>query len=393
MTRELFPLPAAEVRPADTLADVTKQIRSRRSAIKEGMLTTFRDLGVLYKVAKDKCLRERPVVSWYKYLEKIGDKPRVVTNWVRIADNWSRISAVTADMTLDEALIFLSQEWEDDPHITFDQWSGMSAEERTEALNFQGERKFNDQGDNENIRWALWSWNPVTGCEHNCPYCYARDMATMGRTAVAFPNGFAPSLIPARLKAPRNTPFPEAKAAEWRGHKNVFVCSMADLFGRWVPREWIEAVLAEVCNAPQWNFLFLTKFPIRMAEFDFPDNAWVGTTVDCQSRVANAEKAFRKVKAGVKWLSCEPLIEPLKFKDLSAFQWIVLGGASRSSQTPVWHPPDRWVLDMKEEAIRLGIPFFLKKNLRPEKEEYYPGDVPEAAPEVAPESLRYLPGK
>ena len=42
-------------------------------------------------------------------------------------------------------------------------------------------------------------------------------------------------------------------------------------------------------------------FPHRVAEFDFPDNAWVGTTVDCQARVANAEKAFRKVRAGVKW--------------------------------------------------------------------------------------------
>jgi pyruvate-formate lyase-activating enzyme len=23
----------------------------------------------------------------------------------------------------------------------------------------------------------LWSWNPVTGCLHDCPYCYARDIA------------------------------------------------------------------------------------------------------------------------------------------------------------------------------------------------------------------------
>lgn len=393
MTRELFPLPAAEVRPADTLAELTKQIRARRTAIKEGILSTFRDLGILFKAAREKCLREVPAVGWYKFCEKVGENPKNVAKWVRIADQWSRLSPLEGDMTLTEALIFLSQEYEDDPHISLEQWGKMSAEEKTEALAFQGERKFNDQGDNENIRWALWSWNPVTGCEHNCPYCYARDIATLGRTAAAFPNGFAPTIIPARLKAPQNTTFPEAKAAEWMGHKNVFVCSMADLFGRWVPAEWIDAVLNEIRNAPQWNFLFLTKFPIRMAEFDFPDNAWVGTTVDCQARVANAEKAFRKVKAGVKWLSCEPLIEPLKFKDLNAFQWIVLGGASRSSQTPVWHPPARWVLDIKEEATRLGIPYFLKTNIRPEREEYYPGQTPEPASKIAPEALRYLPSK
>jgi ParB-like chromosome segregation protein Spo0J len=30
---------------------------------------------------------------------------------------------------------------------------------------------------NDNIEWARWSWNPVTGCRYNCPYCYARDIA------------------------------------------------------------------------------------------------------------------------------------------------------------------------------------------------------------------------
>lgn len=29
---------------------------------------------------------------------------------------------------------------------------------------------------NDNIGWAKWSWNPVTGCLHNCDYCYARDI-------------------------------------------------------------------------------------------------------------------------------------------------------------------------------------------------------------------------
>lgn len=27
------------------------------------------------------------------------------------------------------------------------------------------------------IDWAEMSWNPVTGCRHGCPYCYARRMA------------------------------------------------------------------------------------------------------------------------------------------------------------------------------------------------------------------------
>jgi protein gp37 len=289
-------------------------------------------------------------------------------------------------------------------YVTLPQWEGMSKKARRQLLKADGDKTFNNQGDNENIEWALWSWNPVTGCLHNCPYCYARDIATQGPTAHAFPNGFSPTFIPSRLKAPRNTPFPAGRIDELKeaslfggderavkalGLRNVFVCSMADLFGRWVPAEWIEAVLAEARAAPQWNFLFLTKFPIRMAEFDFPDNAWVGTTVDCQARVANAERAFRKVKAGVKWLSVEPLLEPLTFRDLGAFQWLVIGGSSASSQTPEWHPPRQWVDDLEAEAARRGVIVYEKTNLLARRRGY-PG-LPESEPREAPESLRYLP--
>lgn len=271
------------------------------------------------------------------------------------------------------------------PYITLSQWDALSSEERDAViLAAPGESRFNSQGDNENIEWALWSWNPVTGCEHNCPYCYARDIAHR-----FYEQKFEPSLWPGRLAAPTNTPFPEAKAAEWMGHKNVFTCSMADLFGRWVPREWIEAVLDAVRAAPRWNFLFLTKFPQRMAEFAFPANAWVGTTVDCQARVKNAEKAFRKVRAGVKWLSVEPLIEPLKFTDLAAFDWLVIGGASRSAQTPEWHPPRSWVNHLEKEAQEAGVKVYEKSNLLARIREY-PGLEPDEAKE-APSELRYLP--
>jgi protein gp37 len=288
-----------------------------------------------------------------------------------------------------------------DGHVTLAAWRAMGAERRAAVLAVEGDRKFNPQGDSESIEWALWSWNPVTGCEHNCPYCYARDIATTGPTADAFPNGFTPTLIPGRLTAPRNTPLPTAKIAAERAKKtyegdaqalglgNVFVCSMADLFGRWVPKEWIDDVLAAARAAPRWNFLFLTKFPARMAEFDFPDNAWVGTTVDCQARVANAERAFRKIRAGVKWLSCEPMIEPLKFKDLGAFQWLVLGGASRSSRTPEWHPPWRWVSDLTSAALAAGCRVYHKTNLKSRLREF-PGGGGRADDARAPDDLRYL---
>lgn len=32
-------------------------------------------------------------------------------------------------------------------------------------------------GQKTKIDWCDSTWNPVTGCEHNCEYCYARGIA------------------------------------------------------------------------------------------------------------------------------------------------------------------------------------------------------------------------
>ena len=223
---------------------------------------------------------------------------------------------------------------------------------------------------------------PVTGCEHNCPYCYARDLAER-----FYPRKFKPSIVPEALDAPLNM-VPPLNAVTDVGYKNIFTCSMADLFGSWVPREWIEAVLAVARAAPQWNFLMLTKFPQRLAEFEFPDNCWLGTSVDCQARVANAERAMRQVRAAVRWLSVEPMIEPMKI-DFSLFQWAVIGGASASSQTPAWRPPRRWVIDTTHAALVAGCAVYHKTNLNLERLRGYPG-FEDAEVDGAPEPFRYL---
>jgi protein gp37 len=130
-----------------------------------------------------------------------------------------------------------------------------------------------------------------------------------------------------------------------------------------VPDKWIDAVLAQVRKAPQWNFLFLTKFPLRYEGIKFPENAWVGTTVDEQRRVAAAEAAFRKVKAGVKWLLCEPIRERLTFTSLTMFDWVVLGGPSASTGAPAFQPPWEWVAHLMKQVSEAGCNCYWKPNL------------------------------
>ena len=154
------------------------------------------------------------------------------------------------------------------------------------------------------------------------------------------------------------------------GAQRVFVCSMADLFGAWVPRDWIEAVLEQVRACPQWTFLFLTKNPKRLAEFTWPDNAWVGATVDTQARVARTEDAFRNVTARIKWISCEPLTDDLRFRSLDLFNWVVIGAKSQTTRCVAGQPHWEWVENLIRQARAAGCRCYIKPNLTVRPKEF-----------------------
>ena len=242
----------------------------------------------------------------------------------------------------------------------------------------QGKAAFN-QTQGEGISWAEWSWNPVTGCLHGCDYCYAREGATSDRLKPYYPVGFTPLFHSERLPAPRNTSIPEKYRDESHAscgngdckicaYRRVFVCSMADLYGRWVPDEWISQVHAAMLASPQWEYLLLTKFPSRYVGLDLPRTSWLGTSVDEQKRVRIAEDAFRQLDGvAVKWLSLEPLREPLEFTDLSMFDWVVIGAQTETRQpgkvVPAFAPPFEWVSRIVDQAREAGCLIHCKPNL------------------------------
>lgn len=303
------------------------------------------------------------------------------------AEVWQRVIARNdsprAKDIADEVTAYknaLEKDW-----LTIEEWNAKTEDERL-RLFYNSSKTLNKQ-DSTSIEWAQWSWNPITGCKHDCPYCYARDIAKR-----FYKQGFEPSIYPSRFNAPKNTNVPKQAETD-TAYKNIFAGSMADIFGRWVPDEWIRRVIGVAVDCPQWNFLFLTKFPQRVHEFeiDLPKNAWMGTTVDCQDRVANAEKAFAKMSGGTRWLSVEPMLTPLRFERLDLFDWVVIGGASKSTQTEAWVPPFDWVADLHKQARDAGCKIYHKDNLHMGDEirlREFPWEDPQET--KLPENLKYL---
>lgn len=218
---------------------------------------------------------------------------------------------------------------------------------------------------NENVDWAKWTWNPVTGClgpngKGVCEYCYARDIANRFN-----PYKFEPTFHPDRLNAPKNTKIPKGKENE-PGIRNVFTVSMGDLFGDWVPLNWIDQVFQMIQENPQWNFILLTKNPRRYFDFDFPPNCWIGATADTQERADIALDVFYRLRdvKNIKFLSCEPLSERI-WLDLEYYpvDWLIIGGRSRSTGMPAMQPEWEWVESLFSQARLLSIPVYFKPNL------------------------------
>ena len=237
----------------------------------------------------------------------------------------------------------------------------------------KGPATFNQQKGTE-IGWAMYSWNPVTGCNHGCSYCYARVIATARDMAPYYPAGFTPLFHHERLDAPANTPVPQ-RAQTDPAFGRVFVCSMADLFGAWVPQEWIDQVVASTVANPQWEYLYLTKFPQRYDRLQLPASGWIGASVDEQHRAEPTLAAMRKVSGvKVKWLSLEPLLEPIRFSSLEGIDWIVIGAQSENvGQNPAFAPPFEWVADLVATARRDGCKVWLKTNLLGQVSGQWPG--------------------
>jgi len=203
------------------------------------------------------------------------------------------------------------------------------------------------------IEWTDYTWNPVTGCLNNCPYCYARKIATRFKGTKAWPREFEPTFHLERLEEPKRLKKPS----------KIFVCSMGELFGRWVPDDWFFAVLRVIEDCPQHIFQILTKFPREGSEkwYLFPENVWLGVTVDSQDALHQAVW-LSCFEAGKKFISFEPLLTSIDFSNfpVKMLDWVIIG-----AQTNPYRPPRKeWVRKIVKVLDDNGIPIFLKNNLK-----------------------------
>ena len=246
------------------------------------------------------------------------------------------------------------------------------------------------------IDWCDATWNPVTGCLHGCDYCYARKIAErfggvnyedelenrygehdvvrlhaegdtheLGYSLVdaysgkkaPYPFEFDPTFHRYKLDEPQR----------WKKPRTIFVCSMADLFGDWVPDVWIAEVFQACEAAPQHRYLFLTKNPKRYKELqlkgNLPKQHWYGTSVthkDGRDFFAPGYNTF---------VSIEPILESFSDENHAAYRqmvqsWVILGAETGNRKNKVV-PKKEWITELVDYYSKFGYTkFFMKESLR-----------------------------
>lgn len=247
------------------------------------------------------------------------------------------------------------------------------------------------------IEWCDHTWNPITGCRHGCDYCYAKTMtvrfagdvrlnkmakkdyslapAADGGEALyvldepmlnetgnplVYPFGFAPTLHRYRMNIP----------GKLKMGNNIFVGAMADVFGAWVPDEWIMQIL-DVCKEyPIHNYLFLTKNPERYWELEEKGmlpagkNMWYGYSYTC-----NKSNGWASMKGDKNnFVSIEPLLEDLVLFNENvmcpAAKWVIIGAETGRNKNKVV-PKIEWINKILSHCDKFKIPVFMKDSLIP----------------------------
>jgi protein gp37 len=201
------------------------------------------------------------------------------------------------------------------------------------------------------IEWTDWSLNPIKGkCKIGCPYCYAIRMYNRFK--------WNPD-VKLDLNVFNRLPKKPSK---------IFLCSTHEMFGDWIPDEWIRAILSKVAEFPQHTFLILTKYPLRCSKFTFPNNVWLGVTVENQLKTDRIA-VLKCLNVKTKFVSFEPLHSSIEY-NLSNIDWVIIGSETGNRAGKIV-PKKEWIENLIFLSRGWECKIFMKNNLKP----YWDGEL------------------
>lgn len=251
------------------------------------------------------------------------------------------------------------------------------------------------------IQWAHATRNKVIGCDkvsEGCQFCYAdeqdekRYSKTLGGATKENPirhwgkgapryvcTGFDDDIRKWNANPPK----------EWKLKPGERGRIFPNSFSDWLDEEWPIQVLAEflaaIRAAENLDFLCLTKRPQNWRQrieaaadwhFDHgdrnvtgwlqdwwkhgiaPKNIWFGVSTENQKRYNERWRIAKDIPAQVTFISAEPMLGPIRFEGILAFDWIIFGGESGRGARPC---NIDWIRDGVKQCRAAGVAPFVKQ--------------------------------
>lgn len=173
------------------------------------------------------------------------------------------------------------------------------------------------------IEWCHHTFNPWRGCTHvspGCEHCYAETLSKRnpGQLGTWGAGGTRVIASDSMWQQPAKWEAAACKAGERR---RVFCASLADVFEPLaVLSDARERLWKVIEYTPHLDWLLLTKrlenvrvlVPGRWGREGWPENVWLGVSVEDQRRADERIPLLLDTPAAVRFLSCEPLLGPVE---------------------------------------------------------------------------------
>lgn len=217
------------------------------------------------------------------------------------------------------------------------------------------------------IEWTDHTFNPWWGCTKvspACDNCYAEAWAKRVGFDIWSVGKPRRHLSDEYWLQPRRW---DVAAARSGIRARVFCASMADVFewkrGLSSTRNRLWKIIEET---PHLDWLLLTKRPHLVRRLSpwgerWPDNVWVGTTVENQKWVDKRLPHLAETPARVRFLSCEPLLDGIDLSPwlaCNSVHWVIAGGESGPNARP---SDPRWFYKIRDHCMAHDTPFHFKQ--------------------------------
>ena len=250
-----------------------------------------------------------------------------------------------------------------------------------------------------NISWTHHTASPWFGCSKvspGCQNCYAEKLTLQKGWA-----GWGDNSPRVRSKGFWNDVYAWDRKAQREGGRRRTFTSLMDFLDPMAPIEWFGDYLETVLKTPHLDHLMLTKRPElykpRLEELwrhfqpqraagwiaesllkGHPfTNAWIGATVEDQQRADERIPLLEKIPAKLRWLSVEPLLEPIRFRtpsDLLKIRWVVVGGESGPGRRDCGVDA---IINVVAQCKEAGVPVWVKQDCaaKPGQQGRIPDDI------------------